>query len=117
MVPHSVDDSALPEQPKPAITKKPNPFALPLRDKPLPRSTLQIQDRFIDEPERLRVAVIGAGLTGIEAGVLLPAKVPNIDLVIYEKNADVVWIAHLNSSQTVADVSREAHGLKIFIPV
>ncbi|CAG9940260.1 unnamed protein product [Clonostachys rosea f. rosea IK726] len=97
MAPHSVDENALPEQPKPPTAKKPNPFALPPREQPLPRSTLQIQDRFIDEPERLRVAVIGAGLTGIEAGVLLPAKVPNIDLVIYEKNADVggTWFENI----------------------
>ncbi|VUC35389.1 unnamed protein product [Clonostachys rosea] len=103
MAPHSVpvavtvDDTALPEQPKPSTTKAPNPFALPLGGKPLPRSTLQIQDRFIDEPDRLRVAVIGAGLTGIEAGVLLPAKVPNINLVIYEKNTDVggTWFENI----------------------
>jgi cation diffusion facilitator CzcD-associated flavoprotein CzcO len=33
--------------------------------------------------------VIGAGLSGITAGVLLPVKVPGINLVIFEKNADV----------------------------
>lgn len=38
-----------------------------------------------------KVAVIGAGLTGITAGILLKAKVPQIDLTIIEKNADVVW--------------------------
>jgi len=49
----------------------------------------KLQDTFIDEPRRLRVAVIGAGLAGITAGILLPAKVPNIDLTIFEKNHDV----------------------------
>lgn len=34
--------------------------------------------------------MIGAGLTGITAGILLPVKVPGIDLKIYEKNNDVV---------------------------
>jgi predicted NAD/FAD-binding protein len=34
--------------------------------------------------KKLRVAVIGAGLSGIIAGVLLPAKVPGIDLTIFE---------------------------------
>jgi len=34
--------------------------------------------------------VIGAGLTGITAGVLFPAKVPGVDLTIFDKNADVV---------------------------
>jgi hypothetical protein len=53
-----------------------------------PRLTLV--DRFVDEPRPLRVGVIGAGLAGITAGILLPAKVPGIKLTIYEKNADVV---------------------------
>nr|OQO22108.1 hypothetical protein B0A51_12557 [Rachicladosporium sp. CCFEE 5018] len=48
----------------------------------------------IDQIRKLRVAVIGAGLTGITAGVLLPAKVPGIDLHIFEKNSDVggTWL-------------------------
>lgn len=33
--------------------------------------------------------MIGAGLSGVTAGILLPAKVPNIDLTIFDKNADV----------------------------
>jgi len=60
-----------------------------------PDTNLEIEDRYIDEPRKLRVAVIGAGLAGILAGVLLPAKVPNIELVIYEKNDDVVSIPRL----------------------
>jgi predicted NAD/FAD-binding protein len=36
------------------------------------------------------VGIVGAGISGISAGVLLPAKVPGIDLTIYEKNNDVV---------------------------
>lgn len=51
---------------------------------------LNLIDRFVDEPRPLRVGVIGAGLAGITAGILLPAKVPGIKLTIYEKNADVV---------------------------
>lgn len=47
-------------------------------------------DRFIDEPRSLRVAVIGGGLAGILAGILLPAKVPGIELTIIEKNKDFV---------------------------
>jgi len=38
---------------------------------------------------RAQVAVIGAGLAGITAGVLLPAKVTGIELTIFDKNADV----------------------------
>lgn len=38
--------------------------------------------------------MIGAGISGITAGVLFPVKVPGIDLTIYEKNSDVVCIYH-----------------------
>lgn len=50
----------------------------------------KLVDRYIDEPRELRVAVVGAGLSGVIAGILLPAKVPGIKLTIFEKNADVV---------------------------
>ena len=51
---------------------------------------LELEDHPIDEVRPLRVVVVGAGVSGITAAVLLPAKVPNIDLVIYERNTDVV---------------------------
>lgn len=38
--------------------------------------------------------MIGAGISGITAGILLPAKVPGIELTIYEKNSDVVRLHH-----------------------
>jgi hypothetical protein len=91
-----------------------------LPNKPLPRVADDLIDRSIDQPPRLRVAVIGAGLAGVQAGVLLPAKVPNIELVIFEKNAGVVCNLPL-----VADNKfkcpcshldyREELGLKTFI--
>ncbi|KAJ9422326.1 hypothetical protein QL093DRAFT_2564114 [Fusarium oxysporum] len=56
---------------------------------PAENPRLTLVDRFVDEPRPLRVGVIGAGLAGITAGILLPAKVPGIKLTIYEKNADV----------------------------
>jgi NAD(P)-binding Rossmann-like domain len=55
-----------------------------------PPATVHLEDRFIDEPRPLRVAVIGAGLAGVTAAILLPAKVQNIDIVVFEKNDDVV---------------------------
>jgi heterodisulfide reductase subunit A-like polyferredoxin len=55
-----------------------------------PVSKLQLDaDRCIDHVRKLKVAVIGAGLAGINAGILLPAKVPGIELTIFEKNNDV----------------------------
>lgn len=55
-----------------------------------PKSRVELVDRFVDEPRKLRVAVIGGGLAGIISGCLLPAKVPGVEIVIYEKNADFV---------------------------
>lgn len=64
-----------------ANSKPKNPYELP---------SVPLIDRFIDEPRSLRVAVIGGGLAGILAGILLPAKVPGIELTIIEKNKDFV---------------------------
>lgn len=51
---------------------------------------LEIEEHAIDEVRSLRVVVVGAGIAGITAGILLPAKVPGLDLSIYEKASDVV---------------------------
>lgn len=51
---------------------------------------MQLEDHPIDELRKLKVVVIGAGLSGILAGILLPAKVPGIELKIFEKNPAVV---------------------------
>jgi hypothetical protein len=67
--------------------------ALPIE---YPVSKLQIDTTLsIDHVRELKVAVIGAGLAGINAGILLPAKVPGIKLIIYEKNEDVVSLVRL----------------------
>ncbi|KAJ9145523.1 FAD/NAD(P)-binding domain-containing protein [Pleurostoma richardsiae] len=62
-----------------------------------PKSRIGLVDRFIDEPRPLRVAVIGGGLAGINAGILLQAKVPGIQLTIYEKNKDFggTWLENV----------------------
>ncbi|KAH3950567.1 hypothetical protein HBI56_205930 [Parastagonospora nodorum] len=65
---------------------------------PYPISKLQIDtSHSIDQVRELKVAVIGAGLAGINAGILLPAKVPGIKLTIYEKNTDVsgTWLENV----------------------
>ncbi|KAL2889556.1 putative sterigmatocystin biosynthesis monooxygenase stcW [Ceratocystis lukuohia] len=74
----------------PPVSAPPAP-ALPQQPKPssYPQARIPLVDRHIDEPRAVRVAVIGAGLSGILAGALLPAKVPGIKLTIYEKNTDV----------------------------
>lgn len=82
-----------PQVHRPTTSKQngPAPKADPAAEhKPLQRPTPALIDRFIDEPRPVRVAVIGGGLAGVLAGVLLPKKVPGIQLIIYEKNADFV---------------------------
>lgn len=51
---------------------------------------LELEEHPVDQCPPLRVVVVGAGLSGLTAGILLPAKVPNIDLVIYERHDDIV---------------------------
>ncbi|KPI36940.1 putative sterigmatocystin biosynthesis monooxygenase stcW [Cyphellophora attinorum] len=62
-----------------------------------PVSGLDLPDHHIDDVRSLRVAVIGAGLSGVTAGVLLPAKVPKIQLTIFDKNEDVsgTWLENV----------------------
>ncbi len=77
----------------PAFQYSRSPSTQPRQDEPTPNypaSPIELIDRFIDEPRPLRVAVIGGGLSGILAGILLPAKVPRVKLTIYEKNKDFV---------------------------
>lgn len=52
----------------------------------------EIEEHPIDEYPPVRAIVVGAGIAGITAAVLLPAKVPNLDLVIYERNNDIVCL-------------------------
>lgn len=58
----------------------PTPYAHPL-----------ISERAIDQARPLKVIYIGAGISGIDAAIQFPKYVPgqNLELVIYEKNADV----------------------------
>ena len=48
-----------------------------------------ISERSIDEPRPLKVIYIGAGVSGIDAAIQFPKFVPNLEFVLYEKNADV----------------------------
>lgn len=54
------------------------------------RPRFELEEHPVDQVRDIKVGVIGAGLSGVIAGVLLPAKVPGLDLRIYDKNPDVV---------------------------
>ncbi|KAK9489835.1 hypothetical protein V1508DRAFT_400450 [Lipomyces doorenjongii] len=43
------------------------------------------------------VIVIGAGISGIIAGIRFPQRIPNLDLAIYDKNPDVEGVCSTNS--------------------
>ncbi|KAJ4377228.1 hypothetical protein N0V83_000051 [Neocucurbitaria cava] len=77
-------------------TEQVNAIPSPPVDYPVSRLKLDF-DRSIDQVQELKVAVIGAGLSGINAGILLPAKVPGIRLTIFEKNSDVsgTWLENI----------------------
>ncbi|TBU26572.1 FAD/NAD(P)-binding domain-containing protein [Dichomitus squalens] len=53
-------------------------------------------DFSIDEHRPIKVVVIGAGFSGIIAGIRFPQKIPNLDLTIYEKSAGVggTWFSN-----------------------
>lgn len=79
---------------------------------------MALNERFIDEPRPLRLAIIGGGLAGILAGILLPAKVPALTLVIYEKNEDFVRKMEQPSCGNficILTLHREELGLKMCI--
>ncbi len=48
-----------------------------------------ISERAVDEPRPLKVIYIGAGVSGIVAAIKFPEFVPNVEIAVYEKNADV----------------------------
>ncbi|KIX06760.1 uncharacterized protein Z518_04736 [Rhinocladiella mackenziei CBS 650.93] len=48
-----------------------------------------LDDRCIDDCRPLRVAVIGAGISGILASIRFPRRIPNLSLQVYEKNSDI----------------------------
>ena len=48
-----------------------------------------ISERAVDQPRPLKVIYIGAGVSGIIAAIKFKQAVPDLDLVMYEKNPDL----------------------------
>lgn len=45
--------------------------------------------RAVDHVRRIKVICIGAGFSGILTGILFPRSIENLDLVVYDKNAEL----------------------------
>ena len=73
---------------------------------------LELEEHPIDDRPPIRVVVVGAGISGIVAGILLPAKVPNIELIIYERNSDIVRVDDNSSLPVLLIFYREAFGIQ-----
>lgn len=62
----------------------------PTAEKPAPEEPKSIiEERSVDEARPLRIVVIGAGISGIFACIRLVQRIPNLDLCVYDKNADI----------------------------
>lgn len=48
-----------------------------------------VEDRPVDGARPIRVIVMGAGLSGIISCIRLTQRIKNLDLTVYEKNADI----------------------------
>lgn len=55
----------------------------------IPKLERSIDERQVDDLRPIKVICIGAGVSGILAGIRLPQKIKNLDLTIFEKNEDV----------------------------
>lgn len=48
-----------------------------------------IEERSVDEFRPVRVVVIGSGISGIITSIRFRQRIPNLDLCVYERNADI----------------------------
>ncbi len=77
---------------------------------------LELEEHAIDATPKLKVIVVGAGITGINAAILLPVKVPGIDLTIYERNAEVVSLPGSFANADADYIARAEYGTSAPIP-
>jgi hypothetical protein len=54
-----------------------------------PKNPNDLSRRAVDNLRPMKVIVLGAGMSGIIAGVFFPRQIENLELVIYDKNADL----------------------------
>ncbi|KAL4993871.1 hypothetical protein BDV10DRAFT_189562 [Aspergillus recurvatus] len=56
-----------------------------------------LEEHSVDERLPIKAIVVGAGITGVTAGVLLPVKVPELSLAIYGRHSDIGGAWHSNT--------------------
>lgn len=63
-------------------------------EKPVITDLPPLYNHCIDDDRRMKVICIGAGFSGVLAAIRFPQRIPNLDLVVYEKNDDVggTWL-------------------------
>ncbi|KAL1972597.1 hypothetical protein VTN31DRAFT_7011 [Thermomyces dupontii] len=61
----------------------------PAKESPPDSKQWIVEDRSVDQVRPLRVVIMGAGISGIVAGIRFAQRIPEIDLCVYEKNPDV----------------------------
>ncbi|KAI0720647.1 FAD/NAD-P-binding domain-containing protein [Fomitopsis betulina] len=61
-----------------------------------PESSFKLGDFSIDEHKPIKVVCIGAGYSGIIAGIRFPQRIPNVHLTIYDKNVGIggTWFSN-----------------------
>ncbi|KZT07846.1 FAD/NAD(P)-binding domain-containing protein [Laetiporus sulphureus 93-53] len=65
-------------------------------------NSFQLGDFAIDDYRPIKVVVIGAGYSGIIAGIRFTQRIPNVELTIYEKNAGMGGTWYVNKYLSVA---------------
>ncbi|KAK9349967.1 hypothetical protein V1523DRAFT_421257 [Lipomyces doorenjongii] len=71
-----------------------------------------VEARAVDARRSIKVIVIGAGVSGIIAGIRFHQRIPNLDLAIYDKNPDVGGVWYENRYPGVAcDVPAHSYQL------
>lgn len=60
-----------------------------IRHKPIEYRPIQLKEAPVENFRPLRVICIGAGYSGIYVAIRIPQKLRNVDLTVYDKNADV----------------------------
>ena len=63
--------------------------AAPLGSKRTRPPSSLISEREIDKPRALKVIYIGAGVSGIVGAIQFKKLIPDLELVVYEKNPEV----------------------------